>query len=670
MNRLVFIMMIIIFSAAPLMANEPETIKVDEVVVTATRYEEEKGSVPAHISVIDEIDISNSNAQNIPDLIRSEAGVYVSDTTGNKRSVIVDIHGFGETAALNTLVLVDGRRVNQADLSGTDWTQIPLDRVARIEIMRGGQGSVIYGDNASGGVINIITKKGKDMNAGASVAYGSYETLKGTFYLSGSKEKAAFSLNGSYLNSDGYRKNSETEAKDVGADLDIFVNDSINLNLSGGYHEDNTGLPGGLLKSALDGGISRDDTVEPDNYSDTKDYYIKATPEFYFMENGIAKVDLSYRNRQFLSFYAYSNIFGEGDYTGDAEIDTITVSPQLILKGSTKGINNTLSLGFDYESVKENITNDSNNGGVPQTTQKFDLDKSGYGYYIHDEAEVTDKLSVSGGYRHDEAEFKYKSSKGVLTPDNSKLKEDAYSAGANYVFNSNVSAYINLSKSFRYPVLDEFYNYFTNSIMTSLVPQESDDLEIGVRLKVNEGTSAQANLFRISTKDEIFYNPDTGTNANLDGTVSRNGIEIAMNSRLSEMLEVGVGYTYIDAEIKNGMFEGNAFPNVPKNKITGEVLVFPVKGLMLALNAVFTDSRPFISDFSNSFEGQEEFLVVNSKFQYQWKNIMAFLDLNNLLDEDYSEYGVLGFNLDTFEYERAYYPSPRRNFLAGVSVEF
>ena len=63
------------------------------------------------------------------------------------KSASVDIRGFGETAPLNTLVLVDGRRVNEIDLSGVDWTQIPLDQIERIEIVRGA-GSVLYGDNA------------------------------------------------------------------------------------------------------------------------------------------------------------------------------------------------------------------------------------------------------------------------------------------------------------------------------------------------------------------------------------------------------------------------------------------------------------------------------------------------------------------------------------------
>ncbi len=146
--------------------DEPSISTMEEVVVTATRQEEKIAFVPANVNVITENDIKNSTAHNIPDLLRTQVGIHVNDVTGNKRSFTVDLRGFGETAALNTLVLVDGRRINQADLSGTDWTLIPIDRIKRIETIRGGRGSVLYGDNAAGGVINIITKEGEAFKTG------------------------------------------------------------------------------------------------------------------------------------------------------------------------------------------------------------------------------------------------------------------------------------------------------------------------------------------------------------------------------------------------------------------------------------------------------------------------------------------------------------------------
>ena len=188
--------------------NTKAEVLMEQVVVTATRYEETISTIPANVSVIEEREIANSTAKDIPNLLRMHGDLQVTDVTGNGRSYRVDMGGFGETAQSNTLVLVDGRRINQADLSGTDWTLIPLDRVKRIEIIRGARGSVLYGDNASGGVVNIITKEGKGFGAGVDAGWGSYDTYKGNAYLSGSHERFSYALSGGYHSSDGYRENS------------------------------------------------------------------------------------------------------------------------------------------------------------------------------------------------------------------------------------------------------------------------------------------------------------------------------------------------------------------------------------------------------------------------------------------------------------------------------
>ncbi|MBU0987348.1 MAG: TonB-dependent receptor plug domain-containing protein, partial [Proteobacteria bacterium] len=210
-KRMLFLGCLAVFLFTPLCwaedptKDEPSiTTTMEEVVVTATRQEEKISSVPANVSVTTETDIKNSAAYDIPDLLRKQAGVHVNDIAGNRRSYTVDLRAFGETAALNTLVLVDGRRINQADLSGSDWSLIPLDRVKKIEIIRGGRGSVLYGDNASGGVINIITKEGEAFKTGGEISGGSYDTFKGSAFVSGTQSKLSYALSGSYLTSDGY----------------------------------------------------------------------------------------------------------------------------------------------------------------------------------------------------------------------------------------------------------------------------------------------------------------------------------------------------------------------------------------------------------------------------------------------------------------------------------
>ena len=149
------------------------------MVVTATRDAEEIRKVPANVTVITQEGIEQSNAQNVVDLLKDQVDVVVRDFYGNGKTASVDIRGFGETGTLNVLVLVDGRRVNDIDLSGVDWTQIPMDQIERIEIVRG-SGSVLYGDNATGGVINIITKRPeKPFSVQAEGVAGSYGYYKG-----------------------------------------------------------------------------------------------------------------------------------------------------------------------------------------------------------------------------------------------------------------------------------------------------------------------------------------------------------------------------------------------------------------------------------------------------------------------------------------------------------
>ena len=134
----------------------------DEVVVTATRFKESYIDKPVNVTVITAEDIRQSAAKTVPDLLSEQAGIAIHDFFGNNAATTtVDLRGFGITGAQNTLILVDGRRVTDIDLSGVQWSAVPLAAIERIEIVRG-SGAVLYGDGATAGVINIITKSPTD----------------------------------------------------------------------------------------------------------------------------------------------------------------------------------------------------------------------------------------------------------------------------------------------------------------------------------------------------------------------------------------------------------------------------------------------------------------------------------------------------------------------------
>lgn len=638
----------------------PETVNLEEMVVTASRFQEEIRTVPANVTVITSEDIKNSTARNIPDLLRSQVGIQVNDITGNNRSFSVDLRGFGAAATTNTLVLVDGRRVNQPDLSGTDWSLISLDRVERIEIIRGGRGSVLYGDNASGGVINIITKQGNGFKVTGELMAGSYDSIDGKASISGTTEKVSYALSGRYADSDGYRDNSNTEFKDIGGNLNWFVNNRLNLNFSTDYHKDSAGLPGGILKSEFDAGVSRTDTLYPKNFADVEDYYFKAGPEIYFLDNSLFKTDISYRKRSSV----FDITFFGGNFVGDTDIKTVVFAPQVVLKEKIFDRENSLTIGFDYEKAEEDITNTALFSGSEPSLDQFDLEKKNTAYYIYNEFKPVDTLALSAGYRYDRGKFQFDPVKPG-TPDSRTTDESLYNAGINYKFYKNSYAYFGYARSFRYPVLDEFFNFTNNTVNSNLDAQTSDDYELGLRYYFSDRFFAHVNWFLLNTKDEIFFNTLTFANENLDGKTCRQGVELTLSKSFDHVNLIG-SYSYTDAEIRSGQYSGKEIPNVAEHKANFGAEIFLIKNLTIALNANYVGKRPFDGDLNNEFDDQDDYLVLNAKLKYQWKNYTPFINLNNITNEKYSEYGVLG----GFPQEEAFYPSPRFNFMVGLAAEF
>ncbi len=135
---------------------------------------------------------------------------------GTDKQALVDIRGMGETASSNVLVMVDGFRLNPPDLAGPDFSTIAIDEIERIEIVRGAA-SVVYGSGAVGGVINIVTKRGKkEPSARLYSAYGSYDTFDGRASGGGQIQNLNFSVNADYYDTDGYRDNGFLRKKDAG----------------------------------------------------------------------------------------------------------------------------------------------------------------------------------------------------------------------------------------------------------------------------------------------------------------------------------------------------------------------------------------------------------------------------------------------------------------------
>lgn len=661
MRKLWIVGMGLVFSGfvAPAIKAE-QTTTLDRVVVTASRQEEEINRVPAHVTVVTAEQIEQSTAQNVADVLSTLVGAHVMDTGGNRRNYWVDLRGSGESAPQNLLMLVDGRRVNLGDLSGPDWNLIPIERIARIEVVRGSRGTILYGDNASKGVINIITKEGGGFESNIKAAYGSYDTYKLNAAVSNAHDKLSYDISAGYLDSDGFRDNSEADAKDIGGNLRYDPSHRTRLHLSAGYHYDDTRNPGAILDSQFAAGARRTDTFLPNDFNEVDDYYVKAGLEVDMLSNDMFKLEASSRWRD-KDAYGSSGAYW---FTANTETEILTLSPQFIFREDFGGVSNRITLGGDYTHSTKDYDSYSEYFGTPSQIVAT-LKKENFAYYLHDDLTIGKDLSISLGYRFDRATYEYEP---VSSDSKRTFDEEGYNVGFNYLLGPGSHLYASYTRGFRYPVLDEQFYYFNSRLDTSLNPQKSDDYEIGASAAVTPNLNLGLTFFRSETNDEIIFNFAVGENDNLDSTVIRQGAELAVGWHY-KALAISGRYSRTDIDVDGNQFNGNTYPSVPEDKASATARLQFRCGLSMGLEAIYIGERLFIGDWDNAYRKADDYTAVNAKVEYQWRRLTFFADLNNIFDEEYAVFSALGYN-SSFVVEPGEYPAPDFNVLVGVSARF
>ncbi len=228
------------FAAAPAIAEE--SVQLKEVVVTATRTEKEPQDVTQDVTVITSDQIERSSAQSAAEVIDRAGGIKLTETGGPGSVTEINIRGANSE---QVLILLDGRRLNSGSTGGYDMSNlpVPLEDIERIEIVRGAS-SALYGADAVGGVINIITKKPSGLSTTVKAEAGTHGWQDYTLGNSGKIDKFYYSVSGDIQKYDGFRVNSDLDqwkaSGKVGYDYSADTN--IELALDGLGKE--IGVPG------------------------------------------------------------------------------------------------------------------------------------------------------------------------------------------------------------------------------------------------------------------------------------------------------------------------------------------------------------------------------------------------------------------------------------------
>lgn len=624
------------------------TLKVGEVVVTATRTEEEAEKVPASVTVISEKEIRQSSAKTVQDILKEKQGIVARDLYGTGTKSTIDMRGFGR--GLNTLVMIDGRRVNEIDLSGVDWNLIPLDNVERIEIVRGG-GGVLYGDNAMAGAINIITKRGRPGRPEVELE-GRLESFKGNmerFSVRGATDKLSYFVFGRHSETDGYRDNSAFNGNDISATLRANLTDVIFADFQGGYHEDKQGYPGGLTRSQME--QNRRQTLSPKDGAEYRQ-------NFYGLTAGTATgkwADVE------LGFNAGSREFDSDIFGGVIKRDTDTSELKLKLTSRTSpfGMKNRLVAGIDRYSA--DVDNTSDFFGF---TTLSDIEKSETGYYIEDELSLTEKFLLTLGYRVSKAVFEDSVSGASTGSGRRDYGENASKAALAYNYSEGAKGFVSYSKSFRLPTTDELFAF--DGTIVSLSPETADTYEAGIVQPLGKRAKVNLTVYDMVIEDELFFNPTGGpfgfgANENIEETEHK-GAEAGFSVGITDALELSGNWTYTKAAFASGAYQGKDIPLIPKHTANLNASISLPAGFGLTLRGNWVGKRYLENDVNNSLEQLDSYTTVDARMSYKYKKAEAYLGADNVLGEKYSEYGVTGSTTSL------YYPAPERRIYGGLKL--
>ena len=597
-------------------------------------------STSKSMTIIDRDTIESSRAQFVTDLLKGHSGLVVRDTTGTGSKAKVDLGGFGETSQSNLVVLIDGRRVNSPDMSGVDWTQISASQIERIEITHGAS-SVLYGDGAVGGVINIITRI-PESGGKVSLGGGSFGSTNGSVRLGIDSGKSRMEVNVSGNRTDGYRSNSKYERLDAGVRAEVDLTDRVSFHLSGNHHADRAGLPGSL--TVAEAAVDPKQTKKPMDWGKTTDGFIDAGILVSYGSGVELDIAGSFRKRDTSAEFHFPAAFPVS-----STLRTRTLRPKVSYRHEGEGFSTALIAGAELEWSDGQVSG-------------FDYQRNRQGTYAQgDLGLVGGRLHLSGGYRHEAMDDAFGTG-GATTIANSL---NAWELGSSFALSKSLQIRGQYARSLRLPALDERYMaaipawFIPASLNTNLLPQTGKHLSAAVTYAADR-LRAELAFSRADISNEIFYNPATFSNENYASKTRHDVIRASVAFDLNEMAKLEADYSQVKATFRGGSYNGNRVPSVAEDLFSASWRAQWLAALSTLLKVSYVGASFFVSDQANANPKLPSYAIWDVMLNYRYGEFDLFAGVDNLMDEKYSTYGAY----------TSVYPAAGMQLRAGASYSF
>jgi len=678
---------IFLFFSLSINAKENSIFKLPEIFITNTRTN--IGLPGSSTKVFSQDFISNSTATNLAELMGNIAGIQYRDLFGGPGQIDsrIDMRGFGPTGKANTLIMINGRKLNDLDMGGLSWDLIPVETIERIEVIPGNAGSVLYGDGAVGGVINIITTNAlSKIRNNFTTTYGSHDHFQENITLHKRFGNFGVIINGDILDNNSYRRNNKHEQYTLNSEIRYkLLKGELYLysNLNRDYH----GLPGHRVIRDHEG-----------TNEEKTDRLSANTPANWSKENNIALTLGGIHN--------FSNSFGmvlDGHYTikdqdayfqdnANHIVDTVlrhySFTPRFTYDYQLKNMPSKNIFGIDinyadYSSDRKASVH------VTQPKLQHESNQLSVGLYSQNSINISDNINLSGGLRFQRMLFNggtviHEDAEGDTdSEDNDTISQSDNRLGANigieYFLQPNFSIFGRSARSFRIANIDDRIGADGSSM--ALKPQMSYDFEIGA-LYENNKFSAQSSIYLILLRNEIQFNSSNSKNINL-GRTRRYGFENSIFFNLNNKVSMDTNISILKSEFLDNVNTTGPYDTTDEdiplvaNFTANSSLYFKNlfnKKINFTTTARFVGKKNKENDQSNIETAIPSYYLLDLKLGGSFLSYNWDLKVNNVLGHQYNTYGVSSAfcqqDFSAFCGRESYYPMPEQTFTFSLSRDF
>jgi len=623
-----------ILLVAGLARGEEEAIYMGDlgvIVITPTRGPRMLKDLPTNVSVVTREEIAESHGQNVGEVLKNTLGVEIRTYGTLGASTYVSLRG---CSAYQTLVMVDGRSVNSISDGIADLSQFPVDNIERIEVVRG-PASALYGANALGGVVNIITRepKSEKFTVGVDIGLGSFGTQIGRLNF-GTKDtniKTYFTIGNN--TSDGWRKNSAYDNHNLTGKLAYDAGKVGNFEFRGGYHKAKLGLPG-VNYEEFDP-ITWKPILLDERYASDPNHNQEDEKEYTVLE---------YSNRRENSKFLL-RAYGSDDQRRDRNAD----EPRDDLhENITQGAETQLdipygiTIGMDIHQDKYEQINEINS---ETRIDEKNLNKS---IFIQESLSLK-PFTTTMGVRYDH-HSKYG---GQINPSFSLMYHIVQPL-------ESLKLSFNLGRGFRAPTFCDLYQPYTDYVIyqaqgnPDLKPEKAWAYDIGFEHQLGNLLLSRLTLFRTNIEDLIEWamNPSfIWTPSNVAEAYTQ-GIEVEFVHQITQGLSQSINYTYLhSAGKKEGENRYEIAPYKPHNRVNYSIKYTHHSGLSAGLATEYVSEQ--WSGAGRTGDRLPDYLLFNLRIAQKIRSLEIYISLDNIFDKKYQT--VFG------------YPMPGRTIMGGIS---